>query len=294
MSWVVIRTGSKQIISKIGVKQKHIIFKHGGKCQKKINERVKRSCPKGEVQVKKERSQETFHFYYRIFSTCTPLPQTPKTLCKKMKQINWQVDNRTRQLSLQGWLSVIWWKMKVKVLVTLSCLTVTPWTIDHQAPPGNFSGKNTGVGCHSFFQGIVPIQVSNPGLPQCRQILYHLSHQGSPDSTVEGPKGHPQELELYLWNRTWPKISEQVMCLKQYRNDMGGKWTHVKARGGGDAHKEGTWLLVGVSICGRMRCQEGLSDISKHIACLLRLISHLFCKNFLDQTLPFLGIENEY
>ena len=209
-----------------------------------------------------------------------------------MKQINWQVDNRTRQLSLQGWLSVIWWKMKVKVLVTLSCLTVTPWTIDHQAPPGNFSGKNTGVGCHSFFQGIVPIQVSNPGLPQCRQILYHLSHQGSPDSTVEGPKGHPQELELYLWNRTWPKISEQVMCLKQYRNDMGGKWTHVKARGGGDAHKEGTWLLVGVSICGRMRCQEGLSDISKHIACLLRLISHLFCKNFLDQTLPFLGIEN--
>ena len=93
MSGVVIITGSKQIISKIGVKQKHIIFKHGGKCQKKINERVKRSCPKGEVQVKKERGQETFHFYYRIFPVCTPLPQTPKTLGKKMKQINSQVDN---------------------------------------------------------------------------------------------------------------------------------------------------------------------------------------------------------
>ena len=27
---------------------------------------------------------------------------------------------------------------------------------------------------------IFPIQGSNPGVPQCRQILYHLSHQGSP------------------------------------------------------------------------------------------------------------------
>ena len=26
-----------------------------------------------------------------------------------------------------------------------------------------------------------------------------------------------------------------------------------------------------ISICGRMRCREGLSDTSKHLACLLRL-----------------------
>ena len=32
----------------------------------------------------------------------------------------------------------------------------------------------------SFLQGIFPIQGSNPGLPQCRQILYQLSHKGSP------------------------------------------------------------------------------------------------------------------
>ena len=31
-----------------------------------------------------------------------------------------------------------------------------------------------------FFQGIFPTQGSNPGLLHCRQILYHLSHQGSP------------------------------------------------------------------------------------------------------------------
>ena len=43
---------------------------------------------------------------------------------------------------------------------------------------GDSPGKNTWVGCHAFFQGICPIQGSNPGLLHCRQILYHLSHQG--------------------------------------------------------------------------------------------------------------------
>ena len=32
----------------------------------------------------------------------------------------------------------------------------------------------------SFSRGIFPTQGSNLGLPHCRQILYHLSHQGSP------------------------------------------------------------------------------------------------------------------
>ena len=40
--------------------------------------------------------------------------------------------------------------------------------------------KNTEVGCHALLQRIFPTQGSNPGLPPCRQILYHLSHQGSP------------------------------------------------------------------------------------------------------------------
>ena len=41
-------------------------------------------------------------------------------------------------------------------------------------------GKNTGVGCHALLQGIFPTQGLNPGLLHCRQILYSLSHQGSP------------------------------------------------------------------------------------------------------------------
>ena len=46
--------------------------------------------------------------------------------------------------------------------------------------PWNSPGQNTGVGSLSLFQGIFPIQGSNPGLPHCRQILYQLSYKGSP------------------------------------------------------------------------------------------------------------------
>ena len=46
--------------------------------------------------------------------------------------------------------------------------------------PRDSPGKNTGVGCHALLWGIFPTQGSNPGLPHCRQILYCLSHQGSP------------------------------------------------------------------------------------------------------------------
>ena len=45
---------------------------------------------------------------------------------------------------------------------------------------GDSPGKNTGVGCHALLRVIFPTRGLNPGLPHCRQILYHLSHQGSP------------------------------------------------------------------------------------------------------------------
>ena len=46
--------------------------------------------------------------------------------------------------------------------------------------PWNSPGQNTGVGSLSLLQRIFSAQGLNPGLPRCRQILYHLSHQGSP------------------------------------------------------------------------------------------------------------------
>ena len=52
----------------------------------------------------------------------------------------------------------------------------------------NSPGKNTGLGCHSLLQGIFPIWGLNPGILHCRQILYCLSHQGSPQFILIGWK----------------------------------------------------------------------------------------------------------
>ena len=48
--------------------------------------------------------------------------------------------------------------------------------------PWSAPGKNPGVGSQSFLQRIFLTQGSNPGILGCRQILYCLSHQGSPFS----------------------------------------------------------------------------------------------------------------
>ena len=47
--------------------------------------------------------------------------------------------------------------------------------------PWNFLAQNTGVDSLSLLQGFFPTQGSNPDLPRCRQILYQLSHKGSPN-----------------------------------------------------------------------------------------------------------------
>ena len=65
----------------------------------------------------------------------------------------------------------------MKVKVAQLCPTLRPHGL---YSPWNSLGQNTGVGSCSLLQGIFPTQVSNPGLPHCRRILYQLSHQRSP------------------------------------------------------------------------------------------------------------------
>ena len=64
-----------------------------------------------------------------------------------------------------------------------SCLTLCD-PMDCSPPGSSVHGdspvQSIGVGCHFLLQGIFPTQGSNPHLPNCRQILYHLSHQRCP------------------------------------------------------------------------------------------------------------------
>ena len=74
-------------------------------------------------------------------------------------------------------------KCAVLYLVSQSCPTLCD-PMDCNPPSSSVYGdspsKDTGVSCYALLQGIFPTQGSNSGLPHCRRILYHLSHQGSP------------------------------------------------------------------------------------------------------------------
>ena len=63
--------------------------------------------------------------------------------------------------------------------------SILAWRILWTEEPVGYSpwsslGQNTAVGSFSLLQGIFPTQGSNSGLLHRRQILYHLSPQGSP------------------------------------------------------------------------------------------------------------------
>ena len=98
------------------------------------------------------------------------------------------VEKRERSCTVGG--DVHWYNHYVCVLVSQSCLTLCdPWT---------------SPGC-SLLQDIIPNQGSNPGLPHCREILYHLSHQGSTETYSTVYKINSQ-WEFPGWSRE-PKAS---------------------------------------------------------------------------------------
>ena len=70
--------------------------------------------------------------------------------------------------------------VKMKMLVAQLC--PSPCKYMDCSPPGSFVHRILqarmlgGVGSHPLLQDILPTQGSNPGLLNCRQILYCLSH----------------------------------------------------------------------------------------------------------------------
>ena len=113
--------------------------------------------------------------------------------------------------------------------------------------PWNSPGQNTEVGSLSLLQGIFQTQGLNPGLPHGRQILYQLSHKGSPrilewaaypspvdfpDPGIElgspAPQAHSLATELWgkpllpLWSYMFEWFTH-VLCCENY-NEIWGVW----------------------------------------------------------------------
>ena len=88
----------------------------------------------------------------------------------------------------------------------------------------DFPGKNTGVGCHAFLQGIFSTQGSSPGFLHCRQIVSHLRHQQSSDAGKDGGQEEKRvpEDEMVGWHHrlNGPEF-------EQTRGDSGGQGSLV-------------------------------------------------------------------
>ena len=75
------------------------------------------------------------------------------------------------------------------------------------------------MSCHFLLQGILPTQGSNPGLLLCRQMLYHLSHQGSPRGSERRGSGSIYKILAkgefsvikHLLNKTFSARQEELM-----------------------------------------------------------------------------------
>ena len=119
-------------------------------------------------------------------------------LTASLKNIYAIYDDKIMKITLKNAV-LITWEVEIilnnpgylRVSCSPCCVVLSPSVVSDSLDPMNCSppgssvrgdspGKNTGVGCHALLQVIVPTQGLNPGLLHCRQILYHLSHLGSP------------------------------------------------------------------------------------------------------------------
>ena len=107
---------------------------------------------------------------------------------------------------------------KVKVKVDQLCLTPCN-PVDYS--PWNSPGQNTGVSGHSLLQGILPTQGSNPGFPHCRQILYQLSHQGSPNNNND------KQIKCDFFKKMCKCIAFETCACSITSNSMQPPWTVV-------------------------------------------------------------------
>ena len=81
------------------------------------------------------------------------------------------------------------------------------------------------MGCHFLLQEIFTTQWLNPGLPHCRQMLYHLSHQGRFSSVQFSPSVLSDSLRPHEWQHARPPCPSQTP--RVYSNSCpSSRWCH--------------------------------------------------------------------
>ena len=102
-------------------------------------------------------------------------------------------------------------------------------TLQANSLPSEPAGKpkNNGMDSLSLLQGNFPIQGSNPGLPHCRQLLYQLNYQGSPQYNEVGfySNRSGKLLESFMWDCRMVYVKfKEVALVAVWRINKGAEW----------------------------------------------------------------------
>ena len=93
----------------------------------------------------------------------------------------------------------------------------TPWTVAYQAPLSmEFAGQEYWSGLPFPSAGNLPEPASNPCLLHCRQVLYHLSHQGTP--VLPGKIDH--EILIANFRLKLKKVGETARSFRYHLNQI--------------------------------------------------------------------------
>ena len=93
--------------------------------------------------------------------------------------------HRNLQARILEWVAISKYMYREVKLLSYVRLFVSPWTVAYQAPLSmGFSRQEYWRGVPLPSPGDLPTQGLNPGLLHCRQMLYHLSHQGRPNICI--------------------------------------------------------------------------------------------------------------
>ena len=115
---------------------------------------------------------------------------------------------------------------KKKISETVSCSVMSNSLRPHGLQPArllclwNPPGKNTGVGCHSLLQGILPTQGCNPALLLCRQTLPSEPRREpcidrSPSNPNQPPSLGPQPISCSALRSTSCLVQAKTRSLAQ-------------------------------------------------------------------------------
>ena len=106
----------------------------------------------------------------------------------------------------------------------LSCLVMSYSLQPHGLQPARLL-CSWGFSWQKCWRGLLcppPRNLSNPGIPHCRQILYHLSHRGSPLSLLLDCKYHKERKHIQFFSLFNFQHLRQFLACSRYSIEMCG------------------------------------------------------------------------